>query len=253
MAWSLFTPKCPVGPATKAWVDSRMQWLADQFGMQVWHQARAVEPTGEFFPDPFDRSERAVRCMLDRVCNYMAIPPQRITLRLYAEQRRVGNPLFPIEGPRTAGQYAAAGQEIVAIEVGGLANPMSLVATMAHELAHARLLGENRLSRDEEDLEILTDLATVFFGLGIFCANSAVQYDQWHRQGWSGWSVQRTGYLDEPTFGYALALWTFVRHEDRPRWMRHVRPNVRGHMKESLRFIQATADSPFASARLPKA
>jgi hypothetical protein len=36
------------------------------------------------------------------------------------------------------------------------------VATVAHELGHARLLGEERVTGDRPDGEPLTDLATVY-------------------------------------------------------------------------------------------
>jgi hypothetical protein len=49
---------------------------------------------------------------------------------------------------------------------------------VAHELARVRLLGEQRINTDCGDQEQLTDLATVFFGLGIFTADAAFDYSQ---------------------------------------------------------------------------
>jgi len=59
-----------------------------------------------------------------------------------------------------------------------LLDPMSLVATMAHELGHVILLGGNLLTHDTPDQEPMTDLLTGFTGLGIFTANSAARFMQ---------------------------------------------------------------------------
>ncbi len=86
-----------------------------------------------------------------------------------------------------------------------------MVATLAHELGHIHLLGHGRISDDVEDHEPLTDLLTVFFGMGIFTAN-AVMYEQYWENGvLSGWSMGRRGYLGMPVYGYALARFARLR------------------------------------------
>jgi hypothetical protein len=233
-----FRPKLPVDADTQEWVDRRMQWLVDQFGIDRLRSARPVEPTDEFFPDPYDRSEAAVQRMLDRICPWMDIDPARIELQFYPERR---NPYVRNENdsiPGSAGHYRVEHKEIIAVERSTLTDPTVVVATLAHELAHVRLLGEQRLSRDAEDHERLTDLATVFFGLGIFTANSVFKYSQWSRDGWQGWKVSAHGYLDECTLAYALALWTTRRGQPRPSWVRHLTVTPRAYTKHALRYLQ---------------
>ena len=94
-----------------------------------------------------------------------------------------------------------------------LDQPMGLVGTMAHELAHVRLLGESRISREEFDNELLTDLTTVAFGLGIFLANTPRNWES------------------------DLKTW--------PDWAGHLNWSVRGEFKQALRYLQKTGDSWF--------
>jgi len=148
-----------------------------------------------------------------------------------------------MKGRGTSGRYDVEGQEIVAIEASNLHDPMALVATIAHELSHARLLGEGRLTGKEEDHEPVTDLTTVFFGLGIFNANCAFRFSQWSRAGRHGWNAATLGYLSEEMFGYALGLWTLVRDEENPAWVRHLRTNPRVYMKQTVRFLKANPPS----------
>ena len=61
-------------------------------------------------------------------------------------------------------------------------DPARAVAVIAHELAHVLLLGNGYLGGHEKDHEELTDLLTVFSGLGIFTANAAFQFKQWSEE-----------------------------------------------------------------------
>jgi len=115
---------------------------------------------------------------------------------------------------------------------------MSLVATIAHELGHVILLGGGRISRDDKDHEYLTDLITVFFGLGIFTANSAFQFSQWRDHSHQGWRTARLGYMSEEMFAYSLAAYAWIRNETKPKWSRHLAMNVGHYFKESLKYLE---------------
>ncbi len=233
--------KCPVDRELERWVEARFAWLVAQFGLEALRRTPAVRPDEAFFPDRFDGTERTARSLFDRVCQYMGVPPQRVLLRLYEEGRQLdlapGIIVTSDEGG-TAGYYEAAEQETVWLETSVLNHPMSCIATMAHELAHVKLLGSRALTAAEEDHEPLTDLATVYFGMGIFNANSVIVDEQWTSAGgWSGWSMGRAGYLDEATFGYALALFAWLRGENKPAWFRDLRPGVRTVSRQGLRYL----------------
>ena len=55
--------------------------------------------------------------------------------------------------------------------------PPLLAGVIAHELAHARLVGEERVGADQVNehrhYERLTELLTGYLGMGVFRANSA--------------------------------------------------------------------------------
>ena len=119
---------------------------------------------------------------------------------------------------------------------------MSLVGTLAHELAHQRLLGEDRIMSEVFDNELLTDLTVVFKGLGIFLANVPRSWDGDHST-WPGTALRKPEYMTGPMFGYALALLAWVRGEDRPDWQKHLRFGVRGEFRQALRFLQKTGDA----------
>jgi hypothetical protein len=93
------------------------------------------------------------------------------------------------------------------------------------------------MDRKMPDHEPMTDLLTVFLGLGVFTANSAGRFKQFQDDRSQGWSMQRMGYLPEEVFGYALARFTVERGEDKPEWLRHLSTNVRAYFKRSRAWL----------------
>ena len=246
--WNPFRskPVCPIDPEPRAWLDERFGWLEAQFGRERMLGARVILPTAEFFPDPYEGRPEDVQVMMERVAGYMNVDAGRLELVLFSNDH--GMPQTG-PGPRItsgpAGLYMrgdddggdAAERTRIGIEVGQLADPMTLVATLAHEIGHELLLGEGRVSGDEADHEPLTDLLTVFLGMGVFTGNSTLQDRGWSDGLWAGWQTRRLGYLDQRTFGYALARFAWARGEGAPDWIKHVRPDVRAPMKQGLKFL----------------
>jgi hypothetical protein len=110
-------------------------------------------------------------------------------------------------------------------------------------LAHVHLLGHGRITDEAEDHEPLTDLLTVFLGMGVFTANSVIREKYWHAGQWSGWSMGRRGYLSMPMYGYAFALFARARGEDGSAWARELRLDVRSAFEQALRFVSEVGNA----------
>ena len=118
-----------------------------------------------------------------------------------------------------------------------------MVATIAHELGHAILVGEDRLDPENSDHEPMTDLLTVVYGLGVFNANTTIIFEQFTNQQYQGWRVGGGGYLTEEAFGYALALFAYARGESKPDWASYLNINVRSYFKSGLKYLEKTGDT----------
>jgi hypothetical protein len=119
-----------------------------------------------------------------------------------------------------------------------LKEPYPLIATIAHELGHVILLGQCLIDAAvTPDPEPLTDLLTVYLGIGIFTANSAARFSQFQEAGRQGWSMSRLGYLREQVYGYALARFAKERGESNPRWTQCLSANVRSDFKQSISWL----------------
>ncbi len=92
-----------------------------------------------------------------------------------------------------------------------------------------------RYGRRPGDHEPLTDLLTVYFGLGIFTANTAFEYSRAQRGGPAHRLSSRLGYLTEPMYGLARYAW--LRGEADPSWARYLDTNPRTFLKRGLRYV----------------
>ncbi len=208
-----FQPTCPCDPVAKRWVEDRLKWLSEQFGLHILLERPIVLPTAEFFPDHWDGTPRTLHQMFRRVCEYMDVDSDTVELKLYADRSpgsfsHLDSALDPTEG-FAAGIWQGSEEPwqkaVVRIERSTLDRPADLIGTMAHELAHERLLGEKRAERDSFDNELLTDLTAVYHGFGVFLANNP-RKSTGELSHWPGTKLYRPEYISEPMLGYALAL-----------------------------------------------
>lgn len=248
-----FKPHCPVDEAAKEWLESRLHWLSEQFGRDVFTRRAVIQPTNDFFPDPMDGSEESVRNLLNQVCAYMDVDPERVALEIFANR----NELWLVNDQGLPLPTGAAGlyeehldKTIIHIETNELWDLSGLVGTMAHELAHLRLMGERRVHGDEFDNELLTDLTAVFFGFGIFLGNSPRNWAGQNSK-WPGTTLNRPEYMSLPMFAYALAHTAWHRDQPKPEWMSFLSFDLKPCFKQSLSYLRDTGDSTFAPAENP--
>ena len=248
-----FPAKLPVSDEERLWVDDGFRRLEKMLGRGRMLEAQVVLPTPEHFPDPYDKTPATVEKLFERVCGYMRVDPRRIELEIFPDETEELRKLLPYwrgNAGRCAGLYAhgqATGREgedddeerrmVVAIRETQLQDPLALVATVAHELGHVILLGGGLMNPKTSDHEPMTDLLTVFLGLGVFTANSAGRFRQYQEDRRQGWSMQRLGYLPEEVCGYSLARFARERGEDKPEWTKYLSTNVRAYFKRSRAWL----------------
>jgi hypothetical protein len=245
-----FRHKLPVSEEDRQWVENGFERLSRLLGRNRMLEARVILPDAEHFPDPYDKSAAGVERMLHRICDYMRVDRSRIELEIFSDETKELSKMLPYWSGGSngcVGLYVHADDEndkmIVALRESQMADPLALVATLAHELGHVVLLGGGLLDRTVKDMEPMTDLLTVFLGLGIFNANCAGRFRQWQTEQKQGWSMQRLGYLPEEVYGYALARFAQERGERRPNWAAYLSTNVRAYFKECVRWLENTAKS----------
>ena len=238
------SPKLPLPEEQRKWVDRGFERLTKLLGRQRMLDAKLILPDDEYFPDPYDGSKSGVVAMAERVATYMGVPRETFVVEIFAEGEDAWREALPVGRPEShdaAGLYLHKLEEerrVIGVHAKGLKDPLALAATLAHELAHAILLGGKLLDPNAVDMEPMTDLCTVFLGMGFFTASSAFQFKQWTSNRTQGWSWERKGYLSEELWAYALARFAFERGERKPDWAKQLPTNIRGYFTRSAAWLE---------------
>lgn len=222
MRW--FGPRCPVSPEEDAWVASSLTWLMGEFGRGPL-ELPPVRPA-DLVPAGYSGGLQEARTLLDAVCLRMGVDPVRVELELHSREVPDGH------------LRLREGHPVIGVAFGHAADPVPLVATIAHELGHVLLVGDGRIKPDQPDAERLADLVTVHFGLGVFGSRVAVRC-----------SRRRPG-LTLPLYAYALANYAWQRGESSPDWLGELRFGSRVQVRRGLRHLAYRAADPASAHSL---
>ena len=221
--FGLLRPKPPLGAWEKAWVETQMHRLAQQFVHHRLLESEVILPNEDYFPGDFRGSEEDAQQYLDLVLRYMRAEAVELQIAVCEDCQC---------GPRRSAVESADERPVIQIPQTRLSDPQLLVATLSHEVSY-ELLRRNHLLDEFVAAPWLADLLTVFLGLGIFGTNSTVL------------QAESNGYLPTRMFGYALALFTWIREETDPAWTRYLRPDGAAMLQSSRRYLDRTGDSLF--------
>jgi len=112
-----------------------------------------------------------------------------------------------------------------------------LIATIAHEFAHIKLLGEERI---EENSEELTDMLPLFYGFGIFNSNAVFKLSSNHLE--LSWKTSKLGYLSQADWGYLFALYIHLSKDKEPKWLIYLNKTIAKDCELACEFILANPD-----------
>ena len=226
-----------------------MAWLINSFGFDILINKPSLVADQAYIPVTYTANLESAQKMAAVVAAQMDVDPALIQLHLYQEgQRQIGNDglsRFSIimqaaeNQTYSGGKYFGAdenGNYQIGIKYQNLQDPEAVLGLLAHEIAHIKLLGEKRTAENNEPL---TDLTSLFFGLGAINANLAFK----HAGGINYYSLSKTGYLEQAEWGYALALRSFLIGEQYPDWTYHLNSTIKSDYKKCLQFF---IDSEFS-------
>jgi hypothetical protein len=205
MFWN--KPSLPLTANDKEWTEDALLWIVDQFGAGFLKTVSIKTPTTKYFNRKYKGTEEDVEFILERICEYMSVDRASVYLSFYGHPDIAQDHNLPhnVRSDKTpAGKYQEwpEGYIEISLNLKELKDPISVISTLAHEVAHAKLLGERRIAENDEPL---TDLLTVAFGFGIFTGNAIFKMEQWSDSRMQGWSMKRKGYLPEQIVSYAMA------------------------------------------------
>lgn len=231
--------KLPITTEDKVWVDSELNWLRTEFGEEHFMEIKTVTPTTDFYNRKFNGTEKDAEFILARTMELMNILDVKIKLNFFSDQPVEMDDGTILTSPAdiSGGWKSASGiyeqtenETIISIERGQLKNPISLIATISHELSHQILLGESRI---EENDEFLTDFTSIVYGFGVFIGNSRFQFTS---EGF-GWQSSSQGYLPEQIIAYAMA-WLSKERNENTVYDKYLNKSLHKYFNQSLEYLK---------------
>ena len=235
--------KLPVTLEDKNWVDDNINWLRNELSEEHFLSIETVTPTEKYFSENYNDAEKNAEYFLSQVMQLMDIKDLEVELIFFSDDNFVemddGRVLTTNENEEGSYQSALGIYEMnekgfkIYIERKQLKDPMSLIATISHELSHEILLGENRI--DEND-EYLTDLTAIVYGFGIFLGNTKFNFKQYSNNGFFGWQSSKQGYLPEQVIAYAMAKLSFEREEE-VSYSKYLNKSMKEYFDKSIKWL----------------
>jgi hypothetical protein len=234
--------KLPITEEDKVWVNEDLNWLKTEFGEEHFMEIKTVTPTKEFYNRNFDGTKKDAEFILERTMELMKIQNIEIKLEFFSdsivksEDGTVLTTPADINGQweSAAGTYEVTEKGvIITIETQQLKDPVSLIATISHELSHQILLGENRIEKNDE---YLTDLTAITYGFGIFIGNSRFSFSQFSTNGGFGWQSSNQGYLPEQIIAYSMA-WLSKERNENIDYSKFLKPTINKYFEKSYEFL----------------
>ncbi|MEM0911895.1 MAG: hypothetical protein AAGJ37_13015 [Pseudomonadota bacterium] len=220
------------------------KWLMKHFGGDDFYRDTVlVLPTKEFFPSEVSHEKEAAIKTFLQVKKFAGLESWDCVLVEQDEDPdpRVGSTLLMQGIESSAAGTFSFTEETVQISYNPslLKQPTNLVATFAHELAHyLTATSPEEPPGGWKNWEFATDLTAVFLGFGIFMANSAFTFQQFTDFDSQGWSTNRSGYLTETEFCYALAIFCALKNISVNQASIHLKPHLKRLMKRCANELE---------------
>ena len=204
-------PRNPLTEDEWDWLLATLKWLESEFPER---QAGPIAlPSGDEFPVMSRRpKERAAelfehvraKCGLsDIAVNLVAVdgqpdPPVPVSPAIASQRWSGAAGTFQIDAEGTGSNVPTITYAIDTVN-----EPVALIATFAHELAHLQLAYVPSCPPGGEECEEeATDFVAVWFGFGVFLAESAFVYSADNTQ----WGYRAQGYLNRTQLLTAMAI-----------------------------------------------
>src|SRR5262249_41712618 len=151
--------------------------LVQRRGYETLVTAPILLPQNEYFPDRWEPTVRGARRLLKRLMVYAGLGELDLRLQGYRE-KPVDLPGFQLHQADDHAPAWFAGISDGCCEFGlefdGLRHESSLVAVLAHEVAHAYRHHHDLVIQDRALEEKLTDLTTIYLGFGVFTLDASL-------------------------------------------------------------------------------
>lgn len=235
-------PGLPLNEERRQSIDDAFLYVLELFGNDIIKKPILTRDHPIFPVEIKETSE--IILLAHKIAEVMGINPKTLDIGFFQGAKPVDPSAIDTEnkdnsaaglyyGKTSDGKYKVDFADTIHEDVG------RIIATIAHEFSHIKLLGEGRM---EENSEELTDMLPLFYGFGLFNSDMVLTFKRESNGLQTSWQSNTLGYLSFADWGYLFALYMYMRDEMQPNWFDHLNKTVAKDCKLSLDFILANPD-----------
>jgi len=223
----------------KDWIEKNFIWFIEAFGIDFIKDQPFILPTTDEFPYTDLKSTEQFEKLFKQLCRYWGLDHDEIVVKFfddfkskqwssYSPGANLNEPLglYYRNDPKNEKRFS------IHLALSNLNNTQLLISVIAHELAHVKLLGGNYIQQNDPDMEPLTDLISIYYGFGLFVANTCEVRDVY----WIG----RSGYLPSQIISYANALLCYITDQPAEKFTAYLNTNTKSLFIQDYNFLKET-------------
>lgn len=235
-------PGLPLNEERRQSIDDAFLYVLELFGKDIIHKP-ILTRDAPIFPIEINEVSEIIP-LAHEIAKVMDIDPKSLDIGFFQGAQAVDISAVDPDnretsaaglyyGKNSEGKYEVNFADNIHVDVG------RIIATIAHEFSHIKLLGEGRMQENSEEL---TDMLPLFYGFGLFNSDTVLTFTRESQGTQSSWQSNTLGYLSFADWGYLFALYMYVRNEKEPEWFHHLNKTVSKDCKLALDFIVANPD-----------
>lgn len=228
-------------------IESTFIWLLRNFGGEHFNTTtRLILPTNEFFDFKSDSLHEMVSATFIRVKELMGVQEWPCTLNLVGggnfDQHTIKPEEFNSEALSVGDLDIDEDGVTLTVNVDALVDPSQVVYVLSRELSLYIIStsGQDHPA-GSEFYSLVTDIASVFFGFGVFTVGSAFLFQQSASYESFGWRTHRMGNLTERQTLYALAIFCHIKKYDIENTFPFLKSHLIGSLEKAVVCIQQRA------------
>jgi hypothetical protein len=235
-------PGLPLNEERRQSIDDAFLYVLELFGKDILKKPVLTRDHSIFPIEITDKLE--IITMAHKIAEVMDIDPKKLELGFFEAAEPVDpaavdpankniTPAGLYYGKNRYGKYEVTLADNIHTDI------ERIIATIAHEFSHIKLLGEERMAENSEEL---TDMLPLFYGFGIFNSSMVLTFTRENHGANSSWEKNTLGYLSFADWAYLFALYMYIRDEKEPEWFSHLNKTVAKDCRLAYEFILTNPD-----------
>ena len=230
--------KCPINEFDKDLIEKSLLWFENKLGASYIKSRKYLIPQHCNFDYKYFDSNESIQYFINFICDYIELDISTVEYVIIQNDDIIFS-----EASSTTNVDRGKNELLFIGENGKYQLPISsrdfkdfdaAFLSMVYELTYIKFFSEGIFTFANG---YMINIGMVILGFGFICSNGAVRTSKWKGVAYSGWKMQRFGFVNQRMYGYILALLSNYRSENDISQYDYLNSDTQKSFKKSIAFI----------------